>query len=145
MSTALEHDVSSLPMPTREEQFAIVAEASRAPSVHNVQPARWRFMPGAVLLLEDVRRRLPDADPSGHDTLVSLGAAWEGMRIALSLRGLELDTPDTLSVVDEHAPWMRVVARGAVSFAGDSFAGGPLTFLSRTFRSLSLGSTLRSA
>ena len=74
-------------------QRALVAEAARAPSVHNVQPARWRFDGGAVALLEDRTRRLAAADPSGHDIGVSLGAAFEGMAIALSRLGLALTPP----------------------------------------------------
>jgi nitroreductase len=72
---------------------ALVAEAARAPSVHNVQPARWRFEESAVVLFEDRTRRLPAADPSAHDTNVSLGAAFEGMAIALSRHGLALAPP----------------------------------------------------
>jgi nitroreductase len=81
-------------MLTRAQQEEIVAEASRAPSVHNVQPARWRFHGETVSLLEDRSRRLPAGDPSGRDTAASLGAAFEGMRIALSTRGLSLSEPE---------------------------------------------------
>jgi hypothetical protein len=76
------------------EQEALVAEAARAPSVHNVQPARWRFdMNGDVVLLRCVDRALPVGDPAGHDVEVSLGAAFEGMAIALSRRGYTLGPP----------------------------------------------------
>lgn len=73
----------------------LVAEASLAPSVHNVQPARWRVTPtdgGArVELLRDPARALPVADASGHDVRVSLGAALEGFALAASARGLAVD------------------------------------------------------
>jgi nitroreductase len=79
------------PVPDRATQRALVAEAARAPTVHNVQPARWRFgADGRVVLYRAVDRVLPVADPTGHDVRVSLGAAWEGMSIALSRRGLGL-------------------------------------------------------
>lgn len=79
----------------RETQRALVAEAARAPTVHNVQPARWRFgADGRVALYRAVGRELPVADPTGHDLRVSLGAAWEGMCIALSRRGLGLTEPE---------------------------------------------------
>lgn len=79
---------------SRETQRALVAEAARAPTVHNVQPARWRFLPdGSVVLYRAVDRALPIADPTGHDVRVSLGAAWEGMSIALSRHGLGLSEP----------------------------------------------------
>lgn len=68
----------------------LAAEAALAPSVHNVQPARWRFADGGVTLWEDTRRRLPAGDPEGRDAATSLGAAAEGMALALSARGLAL-------------------------------------------------------
>ena len=80
---------------TRKDALALVAEANRSPSAHNTQPARWRFLPGGrVHLLEDVSRRVPFADPTGKDAMVSLGAAFEGMSLALSCRGLGLRAPD---------------------------------------------------
>lgn len=73
----------------------IVAEASRAPSVHNVQPARWRFpADGTVGLLRVVGRALPVADPTGRDVRASVGAAFEGTVLALSCRGLGLTPPE---------------------------------------------------
>lgn len=68
---------------------AIVAEASRAPSVHNVQPTRFRHaVPGEIDILEDPSRRLPTIDPHGRDTRLSLGASCTGVEIALERRGL---------------------------------------------------------
>lgn len=66
----------------------LVAEARRAPSVHNVQPTRWRLSQGGITLLEDMRRTLPAADPKGADLHLSHGAALEGMAIALRRVGL---------------------------------------------------------
>jgi nitroreductase len=76
----------------------LVAEAARAPSAHNTQPARWRFLDGApggdrVVLFEDTRRRLRVGDPENRDGLLSLGAAFEGMHLALGRRGLALGPP----------------------------------------------------
>jgi len=79
---------------SRTQQESLVGEASRAPSVHNVQPARWRFdADGTVTLFRALDRVLPVADPTGHDVVVSLGAAFEGMAIALSRIGLVLGAP----------------------------------------------------
>lgn len=78
-------------IPAEEMQRALVAEASLAPSVHNVQPARWRFTDGGLILFEDRSRRLPAGDPTGRDAATSLGAAAEGMAIALSRHGLTLE------------------------------------------------------
>ncbi|MCP4559156.1 MAG: hypothetical protein GY873_13200 [Bosea sp.] len=62
-----------------------------APSVHNIQPTRWRLIGSdTLLLLEDIARRLPAADPSGHDVRLSHGAAIEGLSLALGRRGLRI-------------------------------------------------------
>jgi nitroreductase len=74
---------------TDEERRALVALANRAPSVHNIQPARFRFEDErTITLLEDTRRRLFVGDPEGKDNQKSLGAACEGLVLALSERGL---------------------------------------------------------
>jgi hypothetical protein len=65
----------------------MVAEAALAPSVHNVQPARWRQEGDAALLFEDPTVRLPAGDPEGWDAGMSLGAACEGMAMAASAAG----------------------------------------------------------
>ncbi|MEP9400452.1 hypothetical protein [Sphingomonas sp. VNH70] len=75
---------------TPDEQYALVAEAALAPSVHNVQPARWRFAGDGVILFEDATRRLPAGDPTARDAATSLGAAAEGLAIALSRSGRRL-------------------------------------------------------
>src|SRR4030095_5692694 len=97
-------------------QRHVAGEAARAPSVNTVRPARWRFLPGGeVRLLRDVRRALPVADPTGHDVLVSLGAAFEGLRLALSRRGLGLSEPEPCEGFEEpFAP----VARAWILEAG---------------------------
>ena len=92
---------------TRDEQMAILAEVSRAPSVHNVQPARWRFENDGVTLLQDRSRRLPAGDPTGRDVEASLGASFEGMVLALSRLGLGLSEP--LHVADDGRGELRSV------------------------------------
>ncbi|MBS1959946.1 MAG: hypothetical protein JST80_10770 [Bdellovibrionales bacterium] len=81
---------------TRNQILALVSEANRAPSVHNVQPARFGFTTDdqgnlTVLLYSDQNRRLLAGDPLRHDEGTSLGAAWEGLRIALARQGLMLE------------------------------------------------------
>lgn len=78
---------------TREDMAALVAEAALAPSVHNVQPARWRIDDDGATLFEDLSRRLPAADPTGHDAAMSLGAAAEGFCLAASraTRGVRVE------------------------------------------------------
>jgi len=71
------------------DQLALVAAANRAPSVHNIQPARFRFDDErTITLLEEPTRRLHVGDPAGKDNQKSLGAALEGLMLALSERGL---------------------------------------------------------
>lgn len=98
----------------KAEQLEVVTSASRAPSVHNIQPARWRFTDdGRVWLLEDTRRTLPVADPLGRDNAVSLGAAFEGLHLALSQRGLALSPPvfdDTTLLTPAIFPPLRAIA-----------------------------------
>ncbi len=100
-------------LPTADEWTAMVAEAARAPSVHNVQPARWGFPEGGrVVLFRAVGRSLPVADPGGHDVRVSLGAAWEGMAIALSRRGWTLSEPVAAAGDVPDAPGCDAVLEG---------------------------------
>jgi nitroreductase len=82
--------------PERALQLELVEEAGRAPSVHNIQPARWRFVPESeeLLLYRAKERVLPVADPTCRDVRTSLGAAFEGMALALSRRGLGLGAPE---------------------------------------------------
>jgi hypothetical protein len=106
-----------------ELQRQVVQEAARSPSVHNVQPACWRFLPGGeVRLLRDTRRALPVADPTGRDVLVSLGAAFEGLGLALSRRGLGLSLPESWEGPAER-PYEPVRRAWIVEAAPDPLAG----------------------
>jgi nitroreductase len=80
---------------------SLVAEVRRSPSVHNVQPTRWRHASGGITLLEDTRRMLPAADPKGADLQISHGAALEGMAIALQRVGLMVSTVERLAAEAE--------------------------------------------
>jgi hypothetical protein len=74
-----------------ELTLRVVEAAGRAPSPHNIQPARWRFtQDGRVELHEDTARWLSVGDPTGRDNALALGAAWEGMALLLSQHGLGL-------------------------------------------------------
>ncbi|MFT3725646.1 MAG: hypothetical protein QM773_18960 [Hyphomonadaceae bacterium] len=73
----------------KQDHLALAAAASRAPSVHNIQPARFRFNDErTITLLEEPTRRLHVGDPAGKDNQKSLGAALEGIVLALSERGI---------------------------------------------------------
>lgn len=104
----------------------LIAEASQAPSVHNIQPTRWRLLAAdTVLLLEDEERRLPAADPSGHDVRLSHGAAIEGFSLACGRHGLRIaqimpdDRPDDVA-------GLRMIARLTLAAGGtaDRLASG---------------------
>lgn len=49
--------------------------ASRAPSVHNTQPWRWRVDATSLQLHADAGRQLPNTDPDGRDLVLSCGTA----------------------------------------------------------------------
>jgi nitroreductase len=118
---------------SRETLEGLVREAARAPSVHNVQPARWRFEPGGdVILFRALDRALPVADPTGHDVDVSLGAAFEGMAIALSRLGLALGAPTLES--GAQAEGCRPVVRARVSSGGTLDPLAPQVHERRSYR-----------
>jgi hypothetical protein len=60
----------------------MLATASRAPSIHNTQPWRFRVGPHAIELYADPRRRLR-RDRAGREMLMSCGAALFGLRLAV--------------------------------------------------------------
>ena len=62
-------------MLNRAAAEAVVARASRAPSLHNTQPWQWRLGNEVLDLRADRSRQLQIADPDGHSLLVSCGAA----------------------------------------------------------------------
>lgn len=99
---------------------AVVGEARLAPSVHNIQPSRWRISGGTVDLFGDPSRAIPVADPAGRDWWLSHGAALEGFDIALGRRGLamrelSIKPPGPLADADGLMP----VARFVIASHGD--------------------------
>jgi hypothetical protein len=64
----------------------LITTATRAPSVHNTQPWRFRTGPDAVELWSDPWRKLR-TDPSGREMLISCGAALFGLRLAIRSLG----------------------------------------------------------
>ena len=104
----------AVPVP-RQQRW--VAKASRAPSAHNTQPARWHFADeGSIYLIEDRMRHLTVADPHRNDHKIGLGAAFEGMSLAASEEGVTLARPEfdvdaPAAPVDEQ---FRVFARTSI-------------------------------
>ena len=108
---------------TEEEQLALAAAANRAPSVHNIQPSRFRFDDEhTITVLEEPHRRLLIADPENKDNLKSLGAAVEGLALALSERGLGADveflTPGRAGAFNEIARIRLATGASADGLAG---------------------------
>ena len=66
---------------------AALALATRAPSVHNVQPWQWRVGTDSLHLYSDPSRRLVHTDPDGRDLIVSCGAALHHCAVALAALG----------------------------------------------------------
>ena len=65
----------------------VLTLASRAPSVHNTQPWRWRVGMSSLHLYSDDSRRLLHTDPDGRDMILSCGAALNHCVIALAAVG----------------------------------------------------------
>ncbi|WP_040800967.1 Acg family FMN-binding oxidoreductase [Nocardia higoensis] len=84
-----------------------LALASRAPSVHNVQPWRWRISDRSVHLYLDPSRALPSTDPDLRDLVLSCGAALHHFAVACTALGWAAvvnrlpnpDDPDHLAAV----------------------------------------------
>ncbi|QOC92865.1 Acg family FMN-binding oxidoreductase [Micromonospora craniellae] len=72
---------------TVEQLRVAAADAVRAPSLHNVQPWRFRLRDGGIEVLLDPQRRLPATDPSGWGARVAGGAALFNLRLALAVAG----------------------------------------------------------
>ena len=65
----------------------IVEGATRAPSVHNTQPWRWRATDGALELCADPGRRLRSSDPDGRNMVISCGAALHHAQVVATALG----------------------------------------------------------
>ncbi|TAM68068.1 nitroreductase family protein [Mycobacterium sp.] len=61
--------------------------ASRAPSVHNTQPWRWRVDAAGLHLHADAGRQLPNTDPDGRDLILSCGTALHHCVVAFAAVG----------------------------------------------------------
>jgi len=69
---------------TPDEVASVIAVASRAPSLHNTQPWKFRVQRDCIELLGDPDRQLTAVDPAGRELMISCGAAvfglWLGLR-----------------------------------------------------------------
>jgi hypothetical protein len=83
-----------------------VATATKAPSVHNTQPWRFRLGSSSIDLYGDRTRTLNVLDRTGRQLVLSCGAALLFLRVALRAAGLDAevallpdDDPDHLATV----------------------------------------------
>jgi nitroreductase len=114
------------------DHLELAAAANRAPSVHNVQPARFRFDDArTITLMENPARRLFVGDPAGSDNLKSIGAALEGLSLALSQRGLALEAAP--------AGGVHEIARLTISAGADPDALAPLAETRSSYRGVFAG------
>jgi nitroreductase len=65
----------------------LVADAVRAPSMHNTQPWRFRLTGPTIDVFVDPGRRLPVGDPTGRAARMACGAAVFNLRVALAVAG----------------------------------------------------------
>ncbi len=75
------------PFPDAQVVDAVLTLATRAPSIDNTQPWRWRVDRTSLHLYTDPGMRLPSTDPDGRDMLLSCGAALHHCVVALTAVG----------------------------------------------------------
>jgi len=100
------------------DRARVVDLATRAPSIHNTQPWRFRWDGDVLDVYADRTRALPVLDPSGRQLHISCGGALENARLAVRAAGractVELmpspgdaDHLGRLTVQGEQAPTTR--------------------------------------
>src|SRR5579875_3459906 len=89
-----------------EEARWVIAQAGRAPSIHNTQPWHFRFDGDAFTLSADTKRGLSITDRHGRLMVISCGAALYNLQLALRQLGL---TSTVTRLPDAHDP--RQLAR----------------------------------
>ncbi|MFF4232428.1 Acg family FMN-binding oxidoreductase [Streptomyces sp. NPDC001820] len=84
---------------------ALVEDAAAAPSMHNAQPWRFRFLraSGSLQVRADPERAMPKADPADRALHLGCGAALFNLRVAAAHAGRE---PDTTLLPDPANPWL---------------------------------------
>lgn len=77
----------STQLPDAETVRTTLTLATRAPSIDNTQPWRWRVDRTSLHLYSDSRMELPNTDPDGRDLMLSCGATLNHCVIALAAMG----------------------------------------------------------
>lgn len=95
-------------MAVEQQDWAqVVAAATRAPSIHNTQPWRFRATADRLDVFFDPGRALPVLDPTARQQIISCGIAVEFAVVALAAQGKaaevdllpDADDPDHLAVL----------------------------------------------
>lgn len=102
-----------------ETLHRIVEVATRAPSVHNTQPWRWRGGARTLELLADRTRQLTETDPLGRNLTMSCGAALHHAQAVAGALGWSTQVvrhpdpaqPDLLAVLELTAGAPSATAR----------------------------------
>jgi hypothetical protein len=99
----------------RKTVARLVAEAAAAPSMHNAQPWRFRFLTGegVLLLRADPERAMPRSDPGDRALHIGCGAALFNLRVAAAYAGL---VPETRLLPEPRDPLLLA----AVQLAGSA-------------------------
>lgn len=79
------------PFPDARDIEAVLTLATRAPSIDNTQPWRWRVDRTSLHLYTDPGMQLPSTDPDGRDLILSCGAALHHCVVALAAMGWRAD------------------------------------------------------
>lgn len=89
---------------------ALVAEATAAPSMHNAQPWRFRFVAGERLLQlrADPDRAMPRSDPGNRALHIGCGAALFNLRVSAVHASL---VPQTRLLPDPRDPLLLAAVR----------------------------------
>jgi nitroreductase len=77
----------STQFPDAETVRAVLTLATRAPSIYNTQPWRWRVDRTSLHLYSDPGMQLPNTDPDGRDLILSCGATLNHCVIAFAAMG----------------------------------------------------------
>ena len=96
--------------PDRETIQTVLSLATRAPSIHNSQPWRWRVGARSLHLYADPERHLHNVDPDSRDLLLSCGASLHHAVVALAALGWQAKVhrlpnpaePDHLAAIEVY-------------------------------------------
>lgn len=96
--------------PDHETVRTVLSLATRAPSVHNTQPWRWRVGSDSLHLYAERDLHLPKTDPDGRDLILSCGIALHHCVVALAALGWQAkvhrlpnpDEPEHLAAIQVY-------------------------------------------